>query len=200
MRYFKSFTLDNEQKNNLQKYIIYLCLCIFTIQFIYASYHLSNAFPNGYVWGEIFIKYVDVPVRRGLVGSILYEISRVLSIKIFWVIFIFSIYAIFFYFIFRILKQLTTPFFCAILFFSPGLFAFYVENPWLYGRKDILILSILAISLYLACTLVLNKELSKLKKFIYYLCCFILYCIGLLIHEIIIFFMPIICVLIIKSA
>ena len=41
---------------------------LFFANFIYSIVYFYNYFPNGYVWGEVFIKYTDGLVRRGLTG------------------------------------------------------------------------------------------------------------------------------------
>ena len=60
---------------------------LFFANFIYSVVYFYNDFPNGYVWGELFIKYTDGFVRRGLTGYLLYHAANFLNVHIVWTAF-----------------------------------------------------------------------------------------------------------------
>lgn len=166
------------------RFLFLSLLILFTADFIYAILYFFNSFPNGYVWGELFIKYTDGIVRRGLVGSLLYMASGILNIHIFWTIFISLCYTYFFIKIYVFIRGTVSYFFTIILFFSPALLAFFVKDPDIYGRKDILLLSLLALIM----TKAGDIAISPAKQCKAWLCIALSYATAFLIHEITLFF------------
>ncbi|MCD7984757.1 MAG: hypothetical protein LUG19_11005, partial [Desulfovibrio sp.] len=154
------------------------------------------SFPNNYVWGEVFIKYTDGIVRRGLIGTLLYSLSDIIDIQIAWTVFIAIVYIIFFIYTYKYLINTVSPFFTVLLFFSPGLFAFHIKDQGLYGRKDILILFLLGLTIVLAVKMILARKTSWQK----YLTIFICYSISFLIHEVTLFFSLLPALLVIRAS
>lgn len=159
-------------------------LFLFAANFIYSIIYFYGAFPNGYVWGELFIKYTDGLVRRGLTGYILYHAASFFDVHILWTLFISVTYTIFFIKSYLFIRETVSHFFTIILFFSPALLAFLVKDPALYGRKDILFLTLLAIIMAKASAVISSPERQERTWLTIILC----YLAAFLIHEITLFF------------
>ena len=157
---------------------------LFFANFIYSIVYFYNYFPNGYVWGEVFIKYTDGLVRRGLTGYLLYHVADFLNIHIVWTAFISLVYILFFIKSYAFIRKNVSYFFTIILFFSPALLAFLVKDPDLYGRKDILFLTLLVIIMAKAGAIIISPEKQGKAWLAITLC----YLVAFLIHEITLFF------------
>lgn len=167
----------------------FLALSLFVLffaNFIYSVIYFYNDFPNGYVWGELFIKYTDGFVRRGLTGYLLYHAANFLNVHIVWTVFISLVYILFFIKSYAFIRKNVSYFFTIILFFSPALLAFLVKDPDLYGRKDILFLTLLVIIMAKAGAIIISPEKQGKAWLAITLC----YLVAFLIHEITLFFSP----------
>lgn len=157
---------------------------LFFANFIYSVVYFYNYFPNGYVWGEVFIKYTDGFVRRGLTGYLLYHVANFLNVHIVWTAFISLVYILFFIKSYSFIRESVSYFFTIVLFFSPALLAFLVRDPDLYGRKDILFLVLLTIIMAKAGAIIISPEKQGKAWLTIALC----YLAAFLIHEITLFF------------
>lgn len=157
---------------------------LFFADFVHSAICFYNAFPNGYVWGELFIKYTDGPVRRGLTGYLLYKSAAFLNIHVFWTLFVSTVYMLFFIRAYTFIRSSVSYFFTIILFFSPALLAFLVKDPDLYGRKDILFLGLLTIIMAKAGAIIIAPEKQGKAWLTIALC----YLVAFLVHEITLFF------------
>ena len=157
---------------------------LFFADFVHSAICFYNAFPNGYVWGELFIKYTDGPVRRGLTGYLLYKSAAFLNIHVFWTLFVSTVYMLFFIRAYTFIRSSVSYFFTIILFFSPALLAFLVKDPDLYGRKDILFLGLLTIIIAKAGAIIIAPEKQGKAWLTIALC----YLVAFLVHEITLFF------------
>lgn len=157
---------------------------LFFADFVHSAICFYNAFPNGYVWGELFIKYTDGPVRRGLTGYLLYKSAAFLNIHVFWTLFVSTVYMLFFIRAYTFIRSSVSYFFTIILFFSPALLAFLVKDPELYGRKDILFLGLLTIIIAKAGAIIIAPEKQGKAWLTIALC----YLVAFLVHEITLFF------------
>lgn len=165
----------------------FLALSLFVLffaNFIYSVIYFYNDFPNGYVWGELFIKYTDGFVRRGLTGYLLYHAANFLNVHIVWTVFISLVYILFFVKIYSFIRENVSYFFTIVLFFSPALLAFLVKDPDLFGRKDILFLALLAIIMAKASAIIISPGKQGKAWLTIALC----YLVAFLIHEITLFF------------
>ena len=186
----------SQKISDSEKLILKTLFIIFFIQFCITTINFYFSFPNNYVWGEIFIKYTDGIVRRGLIGTLLYSLANFIDIQFFWTFFIAIIYIIFFISAYKYLIDTVSPFFTALLFFSPGLFAFHIKDQGLYGRKDILVLVLLGLAIILAGKMI-RTQMPSWRN---YLIIFICYCTSFLIHEITIFFSLLPAILVIRAS
>lgn len=70
----------SQKISDSEKLILKTLFIIFFIQFCITTINFYFSFPNNYVWGEIFIKYTDGIVRRGLIGTLLYSLDSVVKL------------------------------------------------------------------------------------------------------------------------
>lgn len=186
----------SQKLSDSEKLILKTLFIIFFIQFCVTTINFYFSFPNNYVWGEIFIKYTDGLVRRGLIGTLLYSLANVIDVQLFWTFFISIIYIIFFISVYKYLINTVSSFFTALLFFSPGLFSFHIKDQGLYGRKDILVLVLLGLTIILAGKII-RTQMPSWRN---YLFIFICYCTAFLIHEITIFFSLLPAILVMRAS
>ena len=164
-------------KNNkiLLTYFLYLILGFI----FFLTFHL-NEFPIKYTFTDWLINYEGGFVRRGLLGQIVFELSKILNIHIKFLILIFqiSIYLIYFLLFFLLLSKRETNFFWLLIIFSPISFLYPMAELEALGRKDIFV-----ITFFLIFSTINYRSLSSLL--FSFLLIFTLSC---LIHEITFFY------------
>ena len=164
-------------KNNkiLLTYFLYLILGFI----FFLTFHL-NEFPIKYTFTDWLINYEGGFVRRGLLGQIVFELSKILNIHIKFLILIFqiSIYLIYFLLFFLFLSKRETNFFWLLIIFSPISFLYPMAELEALGRKDIFV-----ITFFLIFSTINYRSLSSLL--FSFLLIFTLSC---LIHEITFFY------------
>ena len=164
-------------KNNkiLLTYFLYLILGFV----FFLTFHL-NEFPIKYTFTDWLINYEGGFVRRGLLGQIVFELSKLLNIQIKFLILIFqiSIYLIYFLIFFLLLSKRETNFFWLLIIFSPISFLYPMAELEALGRKDIFV-----ITSFLIFSIINYKSLSSLLfSFIF------IFTLSCLIHEITFFY------------
>jgi hypothetical protein len=164
-------------KNNkiLLTYFLYLILGFV----FFLTFHL-NEFPIRYTFTDWLINYEGGFVRRGLLGQIVFELSKLLNIQIKFLILIFqiSIYLIYFLIFFLLLSKRETNFFWLLIIFSPISFLYPMAELEALGRKDIFV-----ITSFLIFSIINYKSLSSLLfSFIF------IFTLSCLIHEITFFY------------
>ena len=164
-------------KNNkiLLTYFLYLILGFV----FFLTFHL-NEFPIKYTFTDWLINYEGGFVRRGLLGQIVFELSKLLNIQIKFLILIFqiSIYLIYFLLFFLLLSKRETNFFWLLIIFSPISFLYPIAELEALGRKDIFV-----ITSFLIFSIINYRSLSSLLfSFIF------IFTLSCLIHEITFFY------------
>ena len=164
-------------KNNkiLLTYFLYLILGFV----FFLTFHL-NEFPIKYTFTDWLINYEGGFVRRGLLGQIVFELSKLLNIQIKFLILIFqiSIYLIYFILFFLLLSKIETNFFWLLIIFSPISFLYPMAELEALGRKDIFV-----ITSFLIFSIINYRSLSSLLfSFIF------IFTLSCLIHEITFFY------------
>jgi hypothetical protein len=164
-------------KNNkiLLTYFLYLILGFV----FFLTFHL-NEFPIKYTFTDWLINYEGGFVRRGLLGQIVFELSKLLNIQIKFLILIFqiSIYLIYFLLFFLLLSKRETNFFWLLIIFSPISFLYPMAELEALGRKDIFV-----ITSFLIFSIINYRSLSSLLfSFIF------IFTLSCLIHEITFFY------------
>ena len=164
-------------KNNkiLLTYFLYLILGFI----FFLTFHL-NEFPIKYTFTDWLINYEGGFVRRGLLGQIVFELSKLLNIQIKFLILIFqiSIYLIYFLLFFLLLSKRETNFFWLLIIFSPISFLYPMAELEALGRKDIFV-----ITFFLIFSIINFRSLSSLLfSFI------LIFTLSCLVHEITFFY------------
>lgn len=173
-----------QHRVNIYTFIFMTVAIIFSINFIYSAYYLANGYPNIYTWGEIFIKYTDDFIRRGMIGSLLFHFSSIINPCLLWTFCVIFIYIYFFSKVYNLFKENLNYFFTIIFFFSPCFIAFSVKNKYLFGRKDIVILLLIFILMSQCAKSIKSAHVSPLTWIKIVAC----YTLAFLIHEITLFF------------
>lgn len=159
----------------------------FTILLTWIGYNLYQYIENahGFILGDWLVNYHDGGFkRRGLSGSFFFIIQDLTGINLKTLVFSTQmvLYFLFFFLIGKILYKKTVSILFLSLILSPLTFLFYLNDPHIVGRKEILLYLIFAYFIYL-------KDQKKFKGYRQYLVYLFLF-IGTLFHEIFIFYMP----------
>tara|TARA_B100000787_G_scaffold101458_1_gene74994 strand:- start:955 stop:2130 length:1176 start_codon:yes stop_codon:yes gene_type:complete len=159
----------------LLTYFLYLLLG----SIFYLIFHIDE-FPNKYTFTDWLINYEGGFVRRGLLGQIIFDLSKFLNFQIKFIILFFqiTIYSIYFFLFYSILSKRKINFFWLLVVFSPILFLYPLAELEALGRKDIFV-----ITFFLIFSMINYKNLNVLLfSFI------LLFSLSCLIHEITIFY------------
>ena len=158
----------------------------------YAAVVLYQHFPNMYTWEELFINYEGGFIRRGLLGQVLFLADRVIPVKIGYLLLYTALFYGFLYVSYKKLISVFDPLVVVFLFISPVIFLLPVTDRHVFARKDLFIVIIL-LGMAQICVQSLVKEKAHLYKNT--LCISILFVLGMLIHEMAIFYFPLFAVL-----
>ena len=159
----------------LLTYFLYLALGFI----LFLTLHI-NEFPTKYIFTDWLINYEGGFVRRGLIGQVIFELSKFLNFQIKFVMLFFqiTIYSIYFLLFYLLLSKRKTNFFWLIIIFSPISFLYPMAELEALGRKDIFV-----ITFFLIFSMINYKKLNTLVfSFI------LLFSLSCLIHEITIFY------------
>jgi hypothetical protein len=139
---------------------------------------------NPYIAGDWLINYQGGFVRRGFLGELFYQISKIFDISILNILFLFnSIIIVFFFFLtYSIIKNSLKNYIFTIYCLLPSTFLFTFFDPLAVARKDYLILLPYLIYAYMA-----EKKINNI--FINFTLC-VFFLILALTHELVIFFIP----------
>lgn len=134
-----------------------LALIILLNNIYYINYFVST--NNPWLVADWLINYSDGFVRRGLSGEVLMLLSDVtnLEIKIILQTFLIILSITFFLKILLAVKSLNISFWLLLVFLSPAYISFYIYDPGIIGRKEIL--------LYLSYLFWLSSLSSKKNNF-----------------------------------
>ena len=134
-----------------------LALIILLNNIYYINYFVST--NNPWLVADWLINYSDGFVRRGLSGEVLMLLSDVtnLEIKIILKTFLIILSITFFLKILLAVKSLNISFWLLLVFLSPAYISFYIYDPGIIGRKEIL--------LYLSYLFWLSSLSSKKNNF-----------------------------------
>ena len=139
---------------------------------------------NPYIAGDWLVNYQGGFVRRGFLGELFYQISKIFDVSILNILFAFNsiIIVILFFFTYSIIKNSLKNYIFIIYCFLPSTFLFTFFDPLAVARKDYLILLPYLIYAYMA-----EKKISNI--FINYTLCVFFFILALT-HELVIFFIP----------
>jgi hypothetical protein len=159
---------------------------------LYAAGNLYQNFPNAYTWEELFINYEGGFVRRGLMGQVLFMVDSVVPVQIFYLLIYAAIFCSFLYISYKKLSKVFDSTVVAFFFISPVIFLLPVTDRHVFARKDLFV-EIILLCIAQICIHCLNKEKVSLYKNT--LMISILFVIGMLIHEMTLFYFPMFVVL-----
>ena len=133
-----------------KNYNLFLKIYIFFIT-ILVIYYLAafNTVLTYNAMTEWVINYQGGFVRRGLIGELIFQISYLfnLNLRFTFLILQSTLYLIFYYLIYDLLKNLEPNYFIILALFSPVFIIFPLAELEAIGRKEVLIFIILLISL-----------------------------------------------------
>ena len=155
----------------LSTYFLYLILG----SVFYLTFHIGE-FPNKYTYTDWLINYEGGFVRRGLLGQIIFELSKLLNIKLQFILLFtqIAIYCTYFFLFYLLFLKKKINFFWILIIFSPILLLYPLAELEALGRKDIFV-----ISFFLIFSMINYKTLDHLIIFF-----IILFGFSCLIHEI----------------
>jgi hypothetical protein len=171
---------------------VLIYIVIVSVLILSAASRFYRQFPNSYSWCEVFINYEGGFVRRGLLGQILFIIDGVVPVQNFYVALYVVLFFIFIYFSYKKFIRVFDPLVVGFLFISPVIFWLPVTDQAIFGRKDVWVEIILLCIAQLCANCLADKKVSLYKNT---LVIALLFFIGTLIHELTIFFFPLLAVL-----
>ena len=138
---------------------------------------------SSWQYSDWLINYQGGFVRRGLIGEILFQIHKILSIDLDLLIFFFVIflYLVLSIILIQSLKYLSNSYLDSMIMLSPGFFLYPIMNSEVTGRKEILLLSIFFSLIFF------DKKIHKNLLFPIFLISIIILCLS---HSAFVFFMP----------
>jgi hypothetical protein len=148
-------------------------------------------FPNLKKWQEIFLNYEGGFVRRGLLGQLLFYADSIVSIQVVYILLWSFLFLVVLYISYKKLSSVFDSFIVNFIFISPVIFLLPLTDRYVFGRRDLFIVIILILMAHIcvACH-------SKVKPAIYKNTLYIslLFILGMLIHEMMIFYFPLLAI------
>lgn len=172
------------QRDNLLFISGLLLLAYVFGMYVSAIFTLDYVFPYNYTWSELMISYQGGFTRRGLIGEILWQ-SKELCYMPNAVTVLVSLFLMVYYFV--LYKKMTPIYDKYLIFFlcaSPALIIFLPTNGVNAFKKDIFVLVSLLLQFH-CISLYIQDKMSAYKV---YICTFMLFIFGTLVHEIMIFY------------
>jgi hypothetical protein len=172
------------KKLSLYNKIFLLLLTIVTLNYFFFNYRIILR-QNAYIAADWLINYQGGFVRRGLIGEIIYTISKNINISILNIVFFISSSAFFlFIFIFyKCVKNFLKFNYFYLYLFLPSTLLFTFFDPLAVGRKESLVLLFISLYTYF----LINKQNDNI---IFQVILSILLIFVTLTHEIMFFYLP----------
>ena len=155
--------LDKNYKFILKSYLGFLLI----ISIYYLASRNSDLTYNA--MSEWVINYQGGFVRRGLIGEIVFQISKVFNINLRFSFFVIQslLYLVFYFLIYDLLKNLKSNYFILLSIFSPIFIIFPIAELEAIGRKEVLIFICLLLSIKLYFKFYSNNLLISFISFIF---------------------------------
>ena len=160
---------------------IILFFTFLIINYLFFNYRILFR-ENGYILGDWLVNYNGGFVRRGLLGHILFNFSKLFNVSIIHLIFFFSsiVYISSLFLLYKIIKDKLSNNIVLLFIFLPSTLLFNFFDPLTVGRKEILVFL-----LFLIYFINLEKNIFILKIIIFFLSIIFLFT-----HEILLFHLP----------
>ncbi|MFI3270972.1 MAG: hypothetical protein R3Y11_02560 [Pseudomonadota bacterium] len=169
---------------------ILLCIAV-ALLFVYVlanifigSVVFFYTFPEQYAWSELMINYQAGFIRRGLIGDILWQTKEVFDFRFTAMLLVLMCLIVFYILMYKKLINAYDKYLVFFLCASPTLLIFLPVNLAELFRKDIFILTALLLQFDFISQYI-QQKISTYKVYTFVL---ILFLVGTLIHEILIFF------------
>lgn len=156
--FFKGGELRREDVNAFLRRVLPYYFSGIWIAIVIGAWHQVR-FREGYNIGEWLINYEGGFVRRGFIGECLYLLAHLTGVTpvIYLVILQGAIFAVYFYFSWKILKGKSDLVKYAFLIFSPFLFTFAINSQAGGYRKEIIYFAVLSFVTYAYSSFEKNK-------------------------------------------
>ena len=145
----KIFNLIHEKnfKLNLTFLKIVLILSFVLISINFYEWTVDRSY---YEYSDWLINYQGGFTRRGFFGEFIFQLHKITSIRLDFILFFFviSMYLLFFLFLHKILMNTNLNFLNTLILFSPLSFIYLASSKTLAGRKEILLFFLLSIFFY----------------------------------------------------
>ncbi|WP_156180956.1 hypothetical protein [Desulfovibrio sp. TomC] len=149
---------------------------------------LLESYPTGYVWSELLINYQGGFVRRGAFGEVVLRLWPMITPLWSSAIVLTVLYLAFVWFAVRLFRFMDMA--MILLFvFSPGLFAFWIWDYGVFGRKEIVAM-VLYMALVDAALTAWRENPGRRGLVARYVGLNILLLFVSLVHELVVFFIP----------
>ena len=136
----KIFNLIHEKnfKLNLTFLKIVLILSFVLISINFYEWTVDRSY---YEYSDWLINYQGGFTRRGFFGEFVFQLHKITSIRLDFILFFFviSMYLLFFLFLHKILMNTNLNFLNTLILFSPLSFIYLASSKTLAGRKEILL-------------------------------------------------------------
>jgi hypothetical protein len=168
-------------KKKINNYLSFYLLIL--ISFSYFFLYIKHNVGNDSTISEWLINYEGGFTKRGLVGQLAIEFSRIFELKLRWVIFLLQSLActIYFFFLYKLLGNLKIERITVLSVFTPIFILYPIAEIEVLARKEILVFS-----LFMSYLFIPRKSIFKMFSFI------IFTTFSILIWEPIIFFFPLV--------
>lgn len=149
MNWFNGMKVERSKVDSFLRKFISVYFIALAVLITIGAWH-QVGFHEGFNIGDWLINYQGGFVRRGLIGEVLYFISRATGVSpaIYLVALQGIIFSVYFYFSWRLLKEKNDLVKYAFLIFSPFLFTFAINSQAGGYRKEILYFAILSFVAY----------------------------------------------------
>ncbi len=138
------------EKNFKLNLTILKIILILSFVLISISFYEWTVERSYYEYSDWLINYQGGFTRRGLFGEIIFQLHKISTIRLDFILFFFvlSMYFLFFLFLHKILIKTNLNFLNTLILFSPLSFIYLASSKTLAGRKEILLFFLLSIFFY----------------------------------------------------
>jgi hypothetical protein len=168
-------------KKKINNYLSFYLLIL--ISFSYFFLYTKHNVANDSTISEWLINYEGGFTKRGFVGQLAIELSRILELNLRWVIFLLQSFActIYFFFLYKLLRNLKVERITVLAVFTPIFILYPIAEIEVLARKEILVFSLFMFYLFIP-----RKSIFKIFSFIVFTT------FSILIWEPIIFLFPLV--------
>ena len=178
-------TIQNQMDRKFQQYYLTLIIALLILTTWTFVYRTISAGWDGWIVGDWLINYAAGFVRRGITGQLILNLAESTGIELQPLVYALQIgaWCVFSVFYLIQIKNKHISFFYFLLCIFPAFLLFYVNDPVASGRKEILLLALFAVWVFLL-------DQQKSLSFTQIVVIWISYTVVCLAHELAIFYSP----------